>query len=324
MSSMSRFSKTVCVFTALAASANLLAADAANWPSQPLRVIVGFPIGSAPDLQVRLIADRLAAALGQPVHIENKPGDSGNIGAAQLARESGNHTIGIVGNGQLTGAPFRTGSLSFDANRDFVPIALVASAPLVWITKASSTPRSADEFIAQARAKGQEWAYGSTGPGSGVQLATEEIKLALGLKTKHLSFANAPLILGAVLSGQIQMALLPASLVKPLVESGSLQVIAVSTARPTPLAPALPALEGIGLRGVNVEVWNALVAPVGMPAAYQKRLSAEVTKILNLRETRLALLLQGWGVGSTSAAAVTERVRRDVSTYRKLLPLSPT
>lgn len=292
-------------------------AGSGRWPTKPLRLIVGFPIGSAPDVQARLIAEPLATALGQPVNIDNRPGDSGNTGAALLARESDDHTIGIVGNGQLTGAPWRSSPLPFDPQRDFAPIALLASAPLVWVAKAGASSRTAAQFIAQARARGPEWRYGSTGPGSGMQLAMEQIKLGLQLQTRHVSFANAPMILGALLDGSIEMALLPASVVMPLAASGEVQVLAVSTARPTPLAPSLPALEDIGLRGVDAEVWNALVAPAGMPRAYRQRLSAELDRILGFPELRAALLQQGWRAGAAGPQAVAERVHKELSAYRK-------
>lgn len=313
---MKKISGTLVVLAAVAISASALAANSAPWPTMPLRIIVGFPQGSAPDVQARLLAKPLSGMLGQAVVVDNKPGDSGTLGALALAKATDGHTIGIVGNGQLTSAQFLSVRLPYDPNKDFSAVALVASAPLVWVAVASPEPRTTTQFIHQAQSS--NWAYGSTGAGSGIQLGMEELKHALHIKARHVAFASGPLILGGLLNGQVQMALLPASLVMPMVQSGALQAIAVSTAKPTALAPALASLEDLGVRGVSIEVWNALVAPAGMPESHRSRLSAALDKILLSRDIKRAFFVQGWRVDGTSAEAVSLRIKKDTAAYQKI------
>lgn len=289
------------------------------WPTKPIHMVVGYPSGSSPDMLARMVAEPLSKALGQPVVVENKPGASGNIGADLVAKATDGHTIGIIGNGPLTSSKLLYSKLPYDPNSDFAPIALIASAPLVWVTAKPATERSVDAFVKQAREGGDKLAYGSVGAGSGGHLGMELIKQALGINPIHVPFGGSPAIVTALLGGQIQMALIPASTIKPLVEAGKLQALAVSTAKPSPLAPTLPAMQDIGAKGINIEVWNAVMAPARMPAANQARLSKELEKILQSRDMRTKLIVQGWLVEDASAKALAKRIRQDSVIYGDLI-----
>ena len=302
-----------------AAGACLLAQAADVWPTKTVRIIVGYPAGSSPDVQARLIAEPLARALGQPVVVENKPGASSNIGADAIAKAEDGHTIGVIGNGPLTSSKFLYAKLPYDPATDFAPIALIGTAPLVWVTAKPATERSVASFIGQLKAEGDKQAYGSVGAGSGGHLGMELLKQSLGIQPIHVPFNGGPAILNAILGGQVQMTLLPASTVNPLVQAGKLEAVAVTSARRTPLAPTLPSMEEIGAKGVNIEVWNAVMAPARMPAAHQARLSQELEKILNSREIRQKLFLQGWKVDDPSAKGLAARIRQDTQTYRDII-----
>ena len=129
------FRATLLALAALGVSvaqAQVQVADA--WPTKPIRMIVGYPSGSSPDIQARMLAEPLAKALGQPVVVENKPGASGNIGAEMIAKADDGHTIGVIGNGPLTSSKFLYAKLAYDPAKDFAPIALIGAAPLVWVT----------------------------------------------------------------------------------------------------------------------------------------------------------------------------------------------
>jgi len=310
----------------LASSLLLLAGVAAAqtpaagaWPTRPVRIIVGYPAGSSPDLQARMLAEPLSKALGQAVVVENKPGASGNIGADTLAKSQDGHTIGVIGNGPLTSSKFLYAKLPYDPQKDLAPIALIGSAPLVWVAPKASMTGSAQDYIKQVRTDGDKLAYGSIGAGSGGHLGMELIKEQLGLKAIHAPFTGGPPILNAMLGGQVHMTLLPASTVMPLVQSGKLAAVAVTSAKRTPLAPDLPAMEELGAQGINIEVWNAVMAPAGMPAAHQARLNAELTKILASREIRQKLFLQGWKDQDPSAAALARRIQGDTAVYSRLI-----
>ena len=315
--------KTLTIASTLLGLALLpLAAGAQNadaWPSKALRIIVGYPSGSSPDVQARLLAEPLARALGQPVIVENKPGASGNIGADMTAKASDGHTIGVIGNGPLTSSRFLYAKLPYDPQKDLAPIALIGSAPLVWVTTKPAKPQTPAEYIAQARVSGDKLAYGSIGAGSGGHLGMELVKDSLGLQPLHVPFAGGPAILNAMLGDQVQMTLLPGSTVMPLVQSGKLQAIAVTSATRSALLPDLPSMQEIGAKGTNIEVWNAVMAPAQMPAAHQARLSAEIGKILQSQDISQKLFQQGWKAGDASATALAQRIKSDTALYGDII-----
>jgi tripartite-type tricarboxylate transporter receptor subunit TctC len=314
--------RALMVHTGLAAlslAVPLMASAQAAWPTKPIRLVVGYPAGSSPDIQARLLAEPLAQALGQPVVVDNKPGASGNIGADLIAKAVDDHTIGIVGNGPLTSSKFLYTKLPYDPLKDLVPIALVGAAPLVWVVPASAVTGSVADYLKQVRTSGETLAYGSTGAGSGGHLGMELVKQQLGFNALHVPFSGGPPIMNAMMGGQVQLSLLPAVTVMPMVQSGKLKAIAVSSVRRSPLAPELASMEEIGAKGVNIEVWNAIMAPARMPAAHQARLNTELAKILNGREMRQKLFAQGWKVEDTSAAALAQRIKSDTAVYGEVI-----
>lgn len=296
-----------------------LAQGADLWPTKPIRMVVGYPSGSSPDMMARLIAEPLSRALGQPVVVDNKPGASGNIGADLIAKAEDGHTIGVIGNGPLTSSKFLYAKLPYDPSTDFAPIGLIGAAPLVWVTSKTAGDKPVAAFIAQARADGDKLAYGSIGPGSGGHLGMELLKQALGINPLHVPFNGGPAILNAIMGGQIQMTLLPASTVNPLIQAGKLDAVAVTSRQRSPLAPTLPSMDEIGAKGVNIEVWNALMAPARLPAAHRARLSAELEKIMASRDIRQKLLAQGWRVDDASAKALALRIQQDSSAYAEVI-----
>ena len=289
------------------------------WPTKPLRIIVGYASGSSPDVQARLLAEPLARALGQAVVVENRPGAGGNIGADVIAKAEDGHTIGVIGNGPLTSSPFLYAKLPYKPATDFAPIALIGSAPLVWVTAKSATERSVAASISLLQIEGDKQAYGSVGAGSGGHLGMELIKQAMKIQPLHVPFNGGPAILNAILGGQVQMALLPTSTVNPLLQAGKLEALAVSSAQRSPLAPMLLSMQEIGAKDINIEVWNAVMAPARMPAEHQARLSLELEKILTSREMRQKLFLQGWRVDDVSAKGLALRIQQDTRTYRDII-----
>jgi tripartite-type tricarboxylate transporter receptor subunit TctC len=303
-----------------AAAAPVAWSQAAPWPTKPVRIIVGYAAGSSPDMQARLLAEPLAKALGQPVVVENRPGAGGNIGADLVAKADDEHTIGIIGNGPLTSSKFLYARLPYDPVNDLAPIALVGTAPLVWtIARPAEGSVTAAEYIAHARTEGDKLAYGSVGAGSGGHLAMELLKLKLGIRPLHVPFNGGPPILNAIMGGQVQMTLLPASTVMPFVQSGKLEAIAVTSARRSPLAPTLPGMEELGAKGVDIEVWNAMMAPAKMQPAHVARLRTALERIIGSREMREKLFVQGWRVDEIDARALAKRIQQDSAVYADVI-----
>ena len=291
----------------------------ASWPTKTVRVIVGFASGSSPDVLARLLAEPLSRSLGQPVVVENRPGAGGNLGADVIAKADDGHTIGIVGNGPLTSSRFLYSKLPYDPIKDLAPIALIGAAPLIWVAPKSAVTGTVEDYLRQSRVSGDKLNYGSVGTGSGGHLVMEHTKEQLALNPLHVPFNGGPPILNAMLGGQIQMTLLPASTVMPFVRADKLAAIAVTTARRSPLAPDLPSMQEIGAKGINIEVWNAVMAPAKMPTAHQARLSSEIGKILESREMRLKLILLGWKAEDNSPGALAQRIKSDTATYGELI-----
>jgi len=298
------------VFLAACAQSAMAAAPAA-WPTKPVRILVGFPGGSTPDMAARTLAEPLSRALGQPVIIENKPGASGNIAADQVAKAGDDHTLGVVINGNLTSAKLLYPQLPYDPARDFTLISLLATAPLVLVAPASE-PAGAD-FFAAARQGGNRWNYGSVGNGSVAHLGMELLKSRVpGLTPVHVPFAGNPQVVTAMLGGQIQMALIPPGVAMPHVRSGKLKAIGLAGGRSS-LVPDVPPLADAGVANVNLEVWTALIGPANLSKAAQARLAQEVPRIIRDADTRQKLFNQGWQAVGTSPDGLKTRVKDEAA-----------
>lgn len=302
------------VFSAvfLAACAQPAAATAPTaWPTKPVRIIVGFPGGSTPDMAARTLAEPLSRALGQPVVIDNKPGASGNIAADQVAKATDDHTLGVVINGNLTSAKLLYPKLPYDPAKDFTPISLLATAPLVLVAPANE-PGGADFFTA-ARQGGAQWNYGSVGNGSVAHLGMELLKSRVpGLIPVHVPFAGNPQVVTAMLGGQIQMALIPPGVAMPHVRAGKLKAIGLAGGRSS-LVPEVPPLADAGVTNVNLEVWTALIGPANLSKAAQARLAQEVPRIIRDADTRQKLFNQGWQAVGTSPDGLKSRVKDEAA-----------
>jgi tripartite-type tricarboxylate transporter receptor subunit TctC len=305
----------LCAAAALPLGA--LAQARSDWPTRPLRLVVGYASGSSPDVQARLLAEPLGRALGQPVVVENKGGASGNIGADAVAKATDGHTIGVIGNGPLTSSKFLYGKLPYDPIRDLAPLAMVGSAPLVLVAPKAAAADVPAYF--KSLRSGSQGNYGSVGTGSGGHLGLELIREAMGLNMVHVPYNGGPAVVNALLGDQVQLALLPASTVMPLVQSGKLAALAVSSSQRSPLAPGVPAMPEVGAGQVDIEVWNAVMAPASMPAEHRARLAQALEKILHSPEIRSRLLAQGWRIGDTSAASLERRIQSDSRLYGDLI-----
>ncbi len=283
----------------------------AAWPTRPVRILVGFPGGSTPDMAARTLAEPLSRALGQPVIIENKPGASGNIAADQVAKASDDHTLGVVINGNLTSAKLLYSKLPYDPAKDFAPISLLTTAPLVLVAPVNQ-PGGA-EFFAAARRGGGQWNYGSVGNGSVAHLGMELLKSrAGGVVPVHIPFSGNPQVITAMLGGQIQMALIPPGVAMPQVRAGKLRAIGLAGGR-SALVPEVPPLADAGLQNFNLEVWTALIGPAGLSRAAQARLGQEVPRIIRDADTRQKLFAQGWQAVGTSSDGLNSRIKDETA-----------
>ncbi|MBI5259210.1 MAG: tripartite tricarboxylate transporter substrate binding protein [Burkholderiales bacterium] len=283
------------------------------WPTQPLKVLVGFPPGSTPDLAARAIADALAKGIGQPVVVENRPGASGNIAADLVAKSRDNHTIGVMINGNLTVAKLLNPALGFDPAKDFAPLSLIGTAPLLLTVNGSAPGRTPAELLLWARNLDDKANYGTPGNGTVGHLGMELIKSKTGIKAVHVPFSGNPQVINAMLAGQIHLALLPPGLALPHVKSGKLKAIGLTSPGRSSLVTDQPTLREAEVTGADLEIWTAAAAPATMPAPVVARLSAALVEAIRAPESRQRLLTVGWQAVGTAPEGLANRMRADTA-----------
>lgn len=295
----------------------------AAWPTKPVKIIVGFPAGSSPDLTARTFAEPLSKALGQPVVVENKVGAGGNIGADAVAKARDDHTIGLFINGNLTIAKLLNPQVPYDPARDLAPLSLIGVSPLILTAPAShpDVPAGADAraFLQAARNAGDRWSYGTPGVGTVGHLGTELLKARTRIAPVHVPYPGYPQVATAMLAGQLQLALLPPALAHAQARAGKLRLIGVTSAGRSTLAPEVPSLAEAGVRDFQLEIWNAFAAPTSMPAPVRERLSVLTSEIARSPEVRSKLFQQGWQAVGSSAQGLANRMRADTATMGRVI-----
>ena len=293
------------------------AAQGEQWPSKPIRLIVGFPGGSTPDSAARTIAEPLSRALGQPVVVDNKPGASGNIAADLVAKASDDHTLGVVINGNLTSSKMLYARLPSDPAKDFTYLSLIATAPLVLVAQ-SNLPSGAAFFDA-ARKGGEGWNYGSVGVGSVGHLGMELLKSRVpGFAAQHVPYQGNPQVVTGMLGNQIQLALVPPGIAMPQARAGKLKTIGLTSGR-SALVPEVAPLADLGLKDFNLEVWTALLGPASLSKPAQERISRELAVIMKSPEVRQKLFDQGWQPVGTSPDGMRTRVKEEAATMARII-----
>ncbi len=314
-------SKRHLLTVAVAASVLLPLAAAAQtaWPTKPVRLLVGFPGGSSPDLMARALADGLARALGQPVVIENRPGASGNIAADQVAKATDEHTLGIVINGNLTVARLINPATPFDPARDFAPISLLGTAPLVLTASNDATGSTPAELLAWARGLGDKANYGTPGNGTVGHLGMELLKSKTGIAAVHVPFPGNPQVVTALIGGQVQLSLLPPGIAMPQVKAGKLKAVAVTSPAASALVPGVPTLRDAGVSGTDLEVWTALVGPASLPKPIAARVASVVAEVMREPQTQSRLLTAGWQAVGSAPDGLAQRMKADTALLSEII-----
>lgn len=284
-----------------------------HWPNRPLRILVGFPGGSTPDLIARALQAPLSKALGQPVIVENRPGAGGNIAANLVAKATDDYTIGVMINGNLTIAKLLNPATPYDPATDLAPISLIGTAPLVLCAPVSAPGHDAREFLAAARQAGDKWSYGSPGVGTVGQIGMELLKGKAGINPVHIPYQGNPQVISAMISGQVNLALLPPGLATTQIRAGKLKAIGVTSATRSPLVPEIPSLADAGVKDYQLEIWTAAAAPARMPKAIVARLSTLISEIVRTPEMRQKLFIQGWDAVGSSPEGLENRIKSDTA-----------
>ena len=270
------------------------AARAESYPSKPIRMVVGFPSGGAPDILARIFSEKVSPSWGQPVVVDNKPGAGGNIGAeavAHAAPDGYTLALGTVGTHSINGALYS--KMPYDMVKDFVPVILLASTPNVLVVHPSVPARNVQELIALAKSKPGGLTFGTPGVGTSLHVSGELFNTMAGTRITHVPYKGRAMAIPDLLGGHITMMFdnLPSAL--PVVKEGKLRALGVTSAKRSSSAPDIPTIAEQGLPGYEAESWFAVFAPAGTPKDVVSKLNAELNRIFELPDVRQKLATLG-------------------------------
>jgi len=249
------------------------------YPSKPLRFILPFPPGGPTDILGRLIGERLASSLGQPVIVENRGGAGGNVGAEAAAKSAPDGYTLVLVAPSLAISPSLYSKLNYDPIRDFAPVSLVATVPNVIVTQ-PTLAATLQELIALAKAKPGGMNFGSGGSGTSNHLAGELFNIVTGTKLVHVPYKGVNLAMNDVLAGAIHLVVIGVPAAGPHIKSGRLRALAVIAPQRLPALPEVPTVAEAGLPDFDVTTWYGVLAPAGTPRPVVARLNGELVKIL--------------------------------------------
>jgi len=279
---------------ALAALAAIAQGRAEDFPSRPIRVIVGFPPGSAADITARIVGDSMSQTLGQQLVVETRPGAGSSIAAEFVARAPADgYTLYIGTSANVTNAVIGA-NLRFDFAKDFAPITPLTDLPLVLAVNPSLGVKSVKELVALAKSKPGELTYASVGIGTTPHLATELFSARTNIKLVHVPYQGSPPAVTDLLAGRVSMMLGVASTIMPHVAAGSLIVLGSGSAKRLHIAPEVPTLAESGLPGFAASAWFGLVAPAGTPRAVIDKLASAANAALKSDDVVAKLRAQGF------------------------------
>jgi tripartite-type tricarboxylate transporter receptor subunit TctC len=277
-------------------------AHAQGWPTKPVRTVVPFPPGGSTDQVARILAAYLTPALGQQVIIDNRGGASGSIGAGLVAKAAPDgYTFLVSFDTQATNQALIP-NLPFDARKDFAPVTLIGTSPMMIAAHASQPYQSFADVVKAAKAKPDSLTYGTIGTGSLGHLAMVQLQGLGGYKLTHVPYKGGGPLMQDAIANHVPLVIGSAFVVSPHVKSGALRPLAVTSARRDPTFPNVPTLAEQGFAGYHAEAWWGMFAPAATPSAIVDRMNAEVVKVLKNPEARDKLSAQGMDiVGSTPA-----------------------
>ena len=293
---------------------------AQSYPSKPVRLVVPFPPGGAPDLVARALGPRLHEELGQPVVVDNRAGAAGIIAMEIVAKSPADGHVLVMGSaGPVAINPGLYRKLPYDVLRDFAPVSRVTALPFLLVVHPSLPVKSIRDLLALAKAKPGELNYGSPGNGSTTHLATELLKSMTGVKITHIPYKGVAAAATDLMAGQVQILSGDLNTMLPHVKSGRMRGIAVTSERRSPVLPDMPTIAQSGVPGFEATGWTGLLAPAGTPPAIVQRLSATVAKALETPDTRSRVAALGGEVASSTPEAFAAYIRSEIAKWGKLI-----
>ncbi|WP_080379318.1 tripartite tricarboxylate transporter substrate binding protein, partial [Bordetella pertussis] len=311
-----RIAYTLALGAALAAPA----AVAAPFPDRPVRLVVPYPPGGGADIFARTLSEPLAAQLGQPVIVENRPGANGIIGTDAVARAAPDGYTILLGNSgpnAINQAIYP--DLPYDAVDSFEEVSLIGYTTHVLVVHPGVQARSVTELIALARRSPGQLNFASTGQGGTPHLAGELFKLMTGTDMVHVPYKGASPSNADVIAGQVQLTFNTLPPLMTSIRAGKVRALAVTGKQRSQLLPEVPTIDEAGVAGYDVQTWYGIHAPAGTPAAVVDRLNQALVAVLSNAQVRAALVGQGYEVATSTPGEFSRMVRDDVAKWRKVV-----
>ena len=305
-----------CIAINLLFAGNLLAQD---YPNKPIKVLVGYAPGGAVDLVARTLGQSLSASMGQPVVIENKPGAGTNIAVKQLIDSPPDGYTLMVAANALAANMSLYKPQPFDIDKDITPIAMIGRVPVVIATSADSKYQKLSDLIKAAKANPDFITYGTPGNGATPHMAMKFFEQAAGISLKHVPYKGGSPAITDLIGGQLDLVAVNMLEVAPHVKSGKLKIVAVMSAKRSPLFPDVPTVAESGFPGFEASVWYSLIAPARTPASIVKTLHTQVEKALQSKEMMERLGSVGGEVSPGTTAQFTAYLNSERKRYEKLV-----
>lgn len=318
LSSQFLVSLRCCAFgAALLAALPAIAAD--RYPQRPIRLIIPYPPAGAGDILGRMLSSRLGERLGQQLVIDNRGGGGQVIATEMTAKAAPDGYTLLLASATHGVNPGLRDKLPYDSIRDFSPITLVASSPLVFVAHPSLGVSTIKELVAAAKAKPGAINYGSSGPGTGGHLAVELLNWLAGIKLVHVPYKGAGPALIDLVGGQVQVVCTSPLPAMPLVKSGRLRALAMTGSTRSRAAPEIPTVAEAGYGAYQASLWYALLGPAKMPPAIIKRLHTDAVAVIKSQDMADQLLAQGAeGIGNTPQELETF-LRADIERWTRVI-----
>jgi tripartite-type tricarboxylate transporter receptor subunit TctC len=308
------------VLVSILLSLAALGVQAQPYPSKPIRYIVPFAPGGTTDILGRMVAAGLSSSLGQPVVVENKPGQAGSIGSTELARAAPDGYT--VGGGTISSHAINVTlypSLPYDPVKDFAPITMLATLPNMLIVHPSLNVSSVRELIALLKSNPNKYSFGSAGNGTSQHISGELFKIMTGTQMQHIPYKGSGPMIPDLLAGTIQLSFENITTAYPQVKGGRLKALAVTSSKRSFVAPDVPTMAEAGLAGYDISSWQAMYAPAATPREIVARLHAETAKILRTPENQKKLSELGLDAGGMSPDELLALMRSDIPRLGKVV-----
>ena len=294
-------------------------AQAQAYPNKPVKVIVPFLAGGAPDTLARLLGERLSAKWGQPVVIDNKPGASGALGAQALKTSPPDGYTYLIAVSSLVQLPHLIPNTPYDVKKDFAAVSHLGGTHLALLVNASLPVNSVQEYVAYAKARPGKLNYGSYGAGSLSNIFGEVFNDSTGVQVQHVAYKGDGPALIDLMEGRVESAFLSVFQVKQHLASGKLKMLAVTGPTRSPLMPNVPTMDELGVKGLSLQGWFGLFAPAGTPTAIQEKVAVDLREILSQPEIKAKLLESGIVAGGGTSAEFSRLVSSDFDRYGEIV-----